>query len=114
MGRMMHMTIHGTQKEYRKARNYEVSISFSSAVVTKVDSVRRVFMILKWKYIRKNSLHSSVLKSVAGDAVKVLLATAAFNFKRMMNRWRRLASLFAPWLFRLVLPDGVRLNAYAA
>ena len=35
-------------------------------------------------------LGRNFLRGVRGDAVNVVLACAAFNFKRMMNKWRRL------------------------
>jgi IS5 family transposase len=34
------------------------------------------------------------LKGVAGDSMNVMLATAAMNFKRVMNLWRTEAIIF--------------------
>jgi len=39
-------------------------------------------------------LGRNFLRGVLGDAINVVLACAAFNFKRMMNRWKRLLSFF--------------------
>lgn len=42
------------------------------------------------------------LKGTFGDAVNVLLAAAAMNFKRMMNKWKENPSAFIFWLrFRM-------------
>ena len=59
-------------------------------------------------------LGRNFLKGVAGDAVNVLLAAAAFNFKRMMNKWRRLLPVFASGILRLFMPAPFRMNTHAA
>jgi len=46
-------------------------------------------------------LGRNFLKGVVGDAVNGMLAAAAFNFKRMMNKWRSAVSLFADLFLRL-------------
>jgi IS5 family transposase len=43
-------------------------------------------------------LGRNFLWGVRGDAVNVLMACAAFNFKRMMNKWKRLLSFFVFFL----------------
>jgi IS5 family transposase len=46
-------------------------------------------------------LGRNFLKGVVGDAINGMLSAAAFNFKRMMNTWKRRASLFVHIFLRL-------------
>jgi len=39
-------------------------------------------------------LGRNFLKGIVGDEVNVLLASAAFNFKRMLNKWKHLSNIF--------------------
>jgi IS5 family transposase len=41
------------------------------------------------------------LKGTVGDAMNVMLAAAAMNFKRMMNKWKEQLVFFALKLFNL-------------
>ena|GEM_PF-3631628 len=59
-------------------------------------------------------LGRNFLKGVVGDAVNGMLAAAAVNFKRMMNKWRREASLFVRIFLRLFSPHPVCRYAHAA
>jgi len=59
-------------------------------------------------------LGRNFLKGVAGDAVNVMLAAAAFNFKRFMNKWQRLLSIFMRALFRHILSPAACHHARAA
>ena len=34
----------------------------------------------------------NLLKSITGDAINIILASAAFNFKRFMNLWKKEAN----------------------
>ena len=38
------------------------------------------------------------LKGVSGDTINVMMAAAAMNFKRQMNKWKKMASLFPHFL----------------
>jgi IS5 family transposase len=53
-------------------------------------------------------------KGIVGDAVNALLAAAAFNFKRMMNKWGRLLPLFVRRFFAPILPSPAWHHARAA
>jgi IS5 family transposase len=58
-------------------------------------------------------LSRNFLKGALGDALNVMLSCAAFNFKRMMNRWKRLLRflpLFFPRIFPAA-PDFSRIRA---
>ena len=59
-------------------------------------------------------LGRNFLKGVAGDAVNGMLAAAAYNFKRMMNKWRDGLSLFARTFLRLFAATPSRHYAYAS
>ena len=59
-------------------------------------------------------LGRNFLRGVAGDAVNVLLAAAAFNFKRFMNQWERGLSLFVRILLRRFMPPAACHYAHAA
>jgi len=59
-------------------------------------------------------LGRNFLRGVAGDAVNVLLAAAAFNFRRFMNLWERRLSLFVRILLRYFTPPAACHHAYAA
>ena len=52
-----------------------------------------------------NRLNKNYYKGIQGDTVNVLLATAAFNFKRMMNKWKHSFLSFFIDLLRRFLAD---------
>jgi IS5 family transposase len=59
-------------------------------------------------------LGRNFLKGVTGDAINLLLAAAAFNFKRIMNKWKRLLSIFLSAFLRLTHSNDTHLNTQAA
>ncbi|GHV13920.1 hypothetical protein FACS1894169_01880 [Bacteroidia bacterium] len=61
-------------------------------------------------------LGGNFYKGITGDSINVMLAAAAYNFKRMINKWKSSFDLFfrviSCSLFRLKLPFVVDLWAF--
>ncbi|WP_036692698.1 transposase, partial [Pedobacter glucosidilyticus] len=48
-------------------------------------------------------LNRNFYKGIVGDNINIMLAAAAFNFKRMMNKWKSsFASFFLQWQLLLM------------
>jgi len=59
-------------------------------------------------------LRRNFLKGIVGDALNAMLAAAAFNFKRVMNKWKHLSSIFVRVFSRHILPPHAWYNTNIA
>jgi IS5 family transposase len=59
-------------------------------------------------------LGRNFLKGIVGDALNAMLAAAAFNFKRVMNKWKHLSPIFVRVFLRHILPPHAWCNTNIA
>ncbi len=74
----------------RLVRELERNLSPDSRYQSDIDLFKR---ILNQKKSDKNKIYSvheprNFYKGITGDNINVVLAAAAFNFKRMINKWK--------------------------
>jgi IS5 family transposase len=89
-------------------RPFEKTMSCSQQRKMKEGFARRASVEPRIGHLKSDHrLNRNYYKGIVGDAINVMLAAAAMNFKRMMNKWKHLFFLFWRILLYLENPESL-------